>query len=118
MAGNVVHAAEAGAEAVADIAVDAWHGVEHLASAGLQDIEKGTGALEHLGAEAWNSVQNGAHSARVVAGQVGDGVKTAAGYVGDGLGEVADGVGEVAGRVASYATLGAAAIERGFTAVV
>ncbi len=63
-------------------------------------------------------MQNGAHSAGVAAGQVGDGIKTAAVYVGNGLGDVADGVGEVAGRVASYATLGAAAIERGFTAVV
>ena len=109
---------EAGAEAVADVAVDAWHGVEHLASEGLQDIEKGTGALEHLGSEAWNSVQSGAHRAREVAGDVGDGIKTAAGYVGDGIGDVADGVGNVAGRVASYATLGAAAIERAFSAVV
>jgi len=117
MAGNLVQAAEAGAEAVGDVAVDAWHGVEQLASEGLQDIEKGTGALEHLGNQAWNSVQNGAQRAGVYAGQVGDGIKTAAGYVGDGLGDVADGVGEVAGRAASYATLGAAAIERGFTAV-
>ena len=37
--------------------------------------------------------------------------------VGDGLGEVTDAVGNAAGRVASYATLGAAAIERAFTAV-
>ena len=118
MAGDVVHAAEAGAAAVADVAVDAWHGVEHLASETLQGIEKGTGELEHLGSEAWTAVQNGTHRARDLAGEAGDGIKTAAGYVGDGIGDVADGVGNVAGRVASYATLGAAAIERAFSAVV
>jgi phage-related protein len=118
MAGDVVHAAEAGAEAVADVAVDAWHGVEHLASEVLHGIEKGTDELEHLGSEAWTAVQNGTHRARDYAGELGDGIKTAAGYVGDGIGEVADGVGNVAGRVASYATVGAAAVERAFSAVV
>jgi len=118
MAGDVVHAAESGAEAVADVATDAWHGVEHLASEALHGIERGTDELEHLGSEAWHAVQDGTHRAREAAGTVGDGIRTAAGYVGDGLGEVADGVGNVAGRMASYATVGAAAIERAFTAIV
>jgi phage-related protein len=118
MAGDVVHAAEAGAAAAADVAVDAWHGVEHLASEALHGIEKGTGEIEHLGSEAWTALQNGTHRARDYAGEAADGIKTAAGYVGDGLGEVADGIGNAAGRVASYATVGAASIERAFSAVV
>jgi len=110
MAGDVVHAAEAGVDAVGDVAADAWHGVEHLASETLQGIERGTAEVEHLGSEAWTAIENGSH-------RVGDGVKTAAGYVGDGIGSVADGVGNVAGRAASYATLGVAGLERAFTAV-
>ena len=99
IAGDVVHAAEASAEAVGDVAVDAWHGVEHL------------------GSEAWQALENGTHRATEYASEAGHGIKTAAGYVGDGIGEVADAVGDAAGRMASYAALGAAAVERAFTAV-
>ena len=118
VAGNVVHAVEAGAEAVGDVAVDAWHGVEQLASGTLHAVEKGTNELENLGSEAWTAVENGAQRARVVAGNVGDGIHTAASYTGDVVGDVADGVGNVAGRVASYATLAAAAGEKAFSAIV
>ena len=117
VAGDVVHAAEAGAAAVGDVAIDAWHGVEHVASQTLQAVEKGTAEIEHLGSEAWTAIENGSHRARDYAGTVGDGVKTAAGYVGEGIGNVADGVGNVAGRAASYATLGVAGLERAFSAV-
>ena len=99
-------------------AVDAWHGMEHLAADGVHGIEKGAGELEHLGSEAWTAIEHGAHRAKDYAVEVGQGIGTAAGYVGDGLSEVADGVGNVAGRMASYATVGAAAIERAFSAVV
>ena len=117
LAGDVVHAAEAGVAAVGDVAADAWHGVEHVAAETLHGIERGTAEVEHLGSEAWTAIENGSHRARDYAGTVGDGVKTAAGYVGEGLGNVADGVGNVAGRAASYATLGVAGLERAFTAV-
>jgi phage-related protein len=118
MAGDVVHAAEAGAAAVADVAVDAWHGVEHLASETLHGIERGTAEVEHLGSEAWTALENGTQRARDLAAEAGDRIKTAAGHVGDGIGDVADGIGNVAGRMASYATVGAAAVERAFSAVV
>lgn len=99
-------------------AVDAWHGMEHLASEGAHEIRKGADELEHLGSEAWTAIENGAHRAKDYAVAAGEGIETAAGYVGDGISEVADGVGNVAGRMASYAAVGAAAIEHAFSAVV
>jgi len=117
MAGDVVHAAEAGAQVVGDVAVDAWHGVEQLASGTLHAVEKGSDELEHLGSEAWTAVQNGTNRASTIASNVGDGLKTAASYAGDVAGDVADGVGNVAGRIASYSTMAAAAGQKMFSAV-
>ena len=118
VATDVAHAAEAGLEAVGDVAVEAWHGVEHLASDVAHGVGKGVDEVEHLGEEAWTAIKDGTHHVTDFAGEIGDGIHTAYDRTAGVVGDVADGVGNVVGRTASYVTMATAAGQKMISTVV
>ena len=115
---DVAHAAEAGVDAVGDVAVEAWHGAGHLASEVAHGIEKGVDEVEHLGEETWMAIKDGTHRAAELAGEIGGGAHTAYDRTADVVGDVASGVGNAVGRAASYATMAAAAGQKMISTVV
>ena len=121
--------AKAGVSEVADGAVGAWHMLEAGASDVASAVETGAKAVDHAVVASWNGISNAAGRTATLASEMSSSVVAGgskaldvASSVGSEAGDVAmsvlGGAGDVAGSLASYATLGAAAAQKMFTAVV
>ncbi len=111
VAEGALHMIENGASEVASAAGTGIEAIEHGVVAGWHDIENGVGRAATYASEATSSVIAGGRKALDVASSAGS-------AAGDAAMTVIDGAGNVAGSIASYATLGAAAGQKLFTAIV
>ena len=136
IAADAWNGAKAGVSEAADVAEGAWHlmeaGASDVASAagkGLNAVENGLKAVDDGVVAAWHGIENSAGRATTLASEMTSSVVAGgrkaldvASDIGSAAGDAAmtvvDGAGSVASSIASYATLGAAAGQKLFTAVV
>ena len=136
LAADAWSGAKAGVSDAADVVEGAWHlmeaGASDVASAagkGLNAVENGFKAVDDGVAAAWHGIENSAGRATTLASEMTSSVVAGGrkaldvatdigSAAGDAAMTVVDGAGSVASSIASYATLGAAAGQKLFTAVV